>query len=54
MGGAPLRVHGEARPCFLLDDALPGLRRALEPDGVFCEVLADAAIALGDEIGWEE
>jgi MOSC domain-containing protein YiiM len=40
-----------------MDEALPGLRTALESDwagGVFAEVLDDGVIAVGDEVAWEE
>jgi MOSC domain-containing protein YiiM len=56
VGELRLRVWGETRPCERMDEALPGLRRALEPGwrgGVSGVVLNDAAVQLGDSVGWE-
>lgn len=57
VGGGRLRVLGETRPCERMEKALPGLKRALEPEwrgGVFAEVLAGDTIAVGDPVAWEE
>lgn len=57
VGAVRLRIHGETRPCHIMDEALPGLRAALDPDwrgGVFAEVLDDGAIAMGDPVAWED
>lgn len=56
IGAVRLRVLGETRPCERMDEAQPGLRRALDPEwrgGAFAEVLDDGEIALGDPVGWE-
>lgn len=56
VGGCRLLVHGETRPCRLLDDAVPGLQEALDPEwraGVYGEVLTGGEIALGDPVAWE-
>ena len=57
VGACRLRVGGETRPCERMDEALPGLRETMKPDwrgGVFCEVLDDGEIRVGDPVGWED
>jgi MOSC domain-containing protein YiiM len=57
VGPALLRVLGEVRPCERMDEARPGLRRALGPDwrgGAFAEVVEGGEIAVGDALTWEE
>lgn len=56
IGACRIAIHGETRPCRLLDDALPGLQEALDPEwraGAYGEILDDADIAVGDEVLWE-
>jgi MOSC domain-containing protein YiiM len=56
VGAVRLRILGETRPCERMDEAQPGLRRALESDwrgGAFAEALDDGEIAVGDEVEWE-
>jgi len=56
IGGCRITIHGETRPCRLLEDAHPGLQKALDPDwraGAYGEILDDAEIAVGDEVLWE-
>ena len=53
IGVVRLRVHGETKPCGLMDDAHSGLRNALATDfrgGVHAEVLGGGTICVGDEI----
>lgn len=55
VGSCRLRIAGETRPCERMDEAVPGLRRAMERDwggGVFAEVLDDGTIGLGDPVRW--
>ena len=57
IGTCRLKVNGETRPCERMDEALPGLRAALDSHwagGVYAEVLNDAVIATGDNVSWEE
>jgi MOSC domain-containing protein YiiM len=55
VGGSRLRIAGETRPCERMDQAWPGLRRAMAVDwkgGVFAEVLDSGEIVVGDEVEW--
>lgn len=57
LGQVRVRVLGETRPCEQMDAAVPGLRRALEPEwrgGVFGELLDDGEISVGDVVRWHE
>ena len=56
VGSGRIRVYGETRPCHLVDQALPGLRAALEPDwngGVFGEILDGGEVRVGDPVRWD-
>lgn len=56
IGAARVRVYGETRPCNLMDETLPGLKAALQPEwrgGVFGEILDDGDITVGDAVRWE-
>ncbi|MEM7588212.1 MAG: MOSC domain-containing protein [Acidobacteriota bacterium] len=56
VGACRIKIYGETRPCNLMDEAYPGLQRALDPDwrgGVYGEILNDAEIAIGDAVSWE-
>lgn len=53
IGNAVLEVHCETDPCSRMDDASPGLRKALEPDwrgGVCCRVISGGEISVGDSV----
>ena len=52
IGECRLEVAGETRPCERMEEALEGLQAALKKDwrgGVFCVVLDDGVIRVGDE-----
>jgi MOSC domain-containing protein YiiM len=56
IGGTRLRINGETRPCWQMEEAYPGLQTALDPHwggGAFAEVLEGGEIRLGDTVAWE-
>jgi len=56
IGGARVRLHGETRPCRIMDDARDGLRTALVPDfrgGVYGQVLTGGVVRVGDRVARE-
>lgn len=56
VGECRLEIGGETRPCYRMDEALEGLQEALKKDwrgGVFCVVLDDGVIRVGDEVRLE-
>lgn len=57
IGAARVRILGETRPCFQMDEACSGLQAALAPPwggGAFGEVLDGGPIQIGSEVGWDE
>jgi len=53
IGNVKLLIHGETRPCALMDKLHDGLRNALVPDwrgGVFGQVLTGGTIQVGDSV----
>jgi len=53
IGTAEVLVHGETKPCALMDSLYEGLRNALTPDmraGVHAEVIFAGEFAVGDAI----
>jgi MOSC domain-containing protein YiiM len=57
LGDVRVRIRGETRPCERMDEALPGLRTAMDPEwrgGAFGEMLDDGRLAVGDAATWEE
>ena len=53
IGVTTILVHGETKPCALMEQSHPGLLNALVPDlrgGVFGEVLRGGVITVGDRI----
>ena len=56
VGECRLEIGGETRPCYRMDEAMEGLQDALKKDwrgGVFCVVLDDGVIRVGDEVRLE-
>ncbi|HET9041298.1 MAG TPA: MOSC domain-containing protein [Gemmatimonadales bacterium] len=56
IGDCRLRIAGETRPCERMDEALDGLRVAMQADwggGAFAEVLDDGVIRVGAEVRWD-
>jgi len=57
IGACRVRIYGETKPCEWMDEALPGLQRAMRPDwggGAFGEILDDGEIRVGDTVAFEE
>jgi MOSC domain-containing protein YiiM len=56
VGSCRIAIGGELTPCERMDEAAPGLRRALEADwrgGVFGQVLDGGTVRVGDRVAWE-
>ena len=57
IGACRIAIRGETRPCERMEEALPGLRDAMDADwggGAFGEVLNDGVIRVGDTVSWDE
>jgi MOSC domain-containing protein YiiM len=57
LGATRIRILGETKPCERMDEALPGLRRAMYDNwggGAFGEVVDGGRIALGDAAHWDD
>lgn len=53
IGAIALKIHGETRPCKLMDEQFSGLRNALLPDcrgGVFGQVVTGGTVCVGDSV----
>jgi MOSC domain-containing protein YiiM len=56
VGDLRIEIHGETRPCELMNAQHEGLREALDPHwcaGAFGVVMGDATVSVGDEVSWE-
>jgi MOSC domain-containing protein YiiM len=56
IGSCRIELIGETRPCVLMDEALQGLRAALDPGwggGAYGKVLVGGEIRVGDEVRLE-
>lgn len=56
IGPTRLRINGETRPCWQMEEAHAGLQAALEPHwggGAFAEVIDGGEIRVGDTVAWE-
>jgi len=55
IGECLLEMHGETRPCELMDQAQPGLKEALDPGwggGAYGSVVHGGVIRAGDTVNW--
>jgi len=56
IGSVRIKIHGETRPCGIMDQQHAGLREALGPDcrgGVYGQVLSGGTIRVGDPVTLE-
>jgi MOSC domain-containing protein YiiM len=56
IGEVRLRINGETRPCWQMEEAHPGLQAAMDAHwggGAFAEVLEGGEIRIGDVVAWD-
>lgn len=57
IGPTRLRIWSECAPCYQMDEAWPGLQKALRPHwraGACAQVMEGGEIRVGDEVVWEK
>ena len=57
IGQCRLRIGGETRPCEQMEEAAPGLQKAMRRrcgGGAFAEVITGGPVAVGDAVAWSE
>ena len=57
VGPCRIRIQGETEPCGRMDEALQGLKQALQPNwgaGAYGEILDDGPISIGTKVSWED
>jgi MOSC domain-containing protein YiiM len=57
IGAVTILIHGETRPCNLMEAACPGLRDALTSHwrgGAYGEIVSEGEIRVGDPVEWTD
>lgn len=57
IGSCRIKINGETKPCEQMEEAFPGLLKAMWPDwqgGAYGEILNSGNIFIGDAVNWIE